>query len=277
MAAVLLLFSRLTLLPFSAVAVVPSPPTCHTAPAKDVDRCPGGPPGYREAEVPATTAVADCSALCCQQAWCESWVTRPMGAVGVPNCSAGSTCCWTKPECAGAIPSPGTTSGTVLRPLPGNFSFVETQGWVGSEYTPARAANQLWWARFPDYEADVQRELSHAAKALGIPAIRVFLHTLAWEHVGPAAHANYLDRFLSIAESNGMRVGFVLFGDGWNHGENLPHAGNTGANASCVALGHECCPIAADGSVGVQGCSNGCWYANPQVCCSLKHLVRGRG
>ena len=58
MAAVLLLFSRLTLLPFSAVAVVPSPPTCHTAPAKDVDRCPGGPPGYREAEVPATTAVA---------------------------------------------------------------------------------------------------------------------------------------------------------------------------------------------------------------------------
>ena len=39
----------------------------------------------------------------------------------------------------------------------------------------------------------------------------------------------------------GMGVGIVLFGDGWNHGQDLPHAGNTGANASCVLS--ECCPV----------------------------------
>jgi hypothetical protein len=60
-----------------------------------------------------------------------------------------------------------------------------------------------------------------------------------------------------------MRVGIVLFGDGWNHGTDLPAPGNIGANLSCID--HCCCPASADGSaVGVKGCSNGCWFANPQ-------------
>ena len=32
--------------------------------------------------------------------------------------------------------------------------FVDTQGWFGSEYTPARAPNSLWWADFPAYEVN---------------------------------------------------------------------------------------------------------------------------
>ena len=134
----------------AAAATVPQMRQCRTTPTAGVDRCPGGPPGYRAAAVPAASAAADCAALCCAQPECAVWVTRPTGPVAVPNCSAGSSCCWTKPDCTGELPSPGATSGTVVRPIPGNWSFVDTEGWVGSEYTPARAANQLWWARYPE-------------------------------------------------------------------------------------------------------------------------------
>jgi hypothetical protein len=243
-----------------------SPPAdsggCDTSPTADTDRCPGGPPGYKEREVTAgASAAAECAALCCEDAECEVWVTRPMGTIGAGNCSAGSTCCWTKPACTGVLASAGTTSGTILRPN-ANFSFIDTASWVGTEYTPARAANSLWWASFPKYEADIQRELGAARKMLGLTVLRIFLHTLAFDHIGAAQHEQYLKRFIAIADSHGMKVGIVLFGDGWNHGPSLPHAGNIGAHASCV--GEECCPVAADGFVGIKGCSNGCWFANPQ-------------
>lgn len=162
----------------------------------------------------------------------------------------------------GSIASPTATAGTP--PHNSNFSFIDTASWVGTEYTPARAANSLWWARYPDYEEDVKRELAAAAAAYKIKMLRVFLHTLAFNALGAATHAEYLNRFLRIATANEMKVGFVLFGDGWNHGADLPHSGNIGANSSCAADGSECCPQAADGFVGVKGCSNGCWFANPQ-------------
>ena len=44
----------------------------------------------------------------------------------------------------GTLASPGTTSGTVMRPNPA-FHFIDTEALVGTEYTPARAANSLWW------------------------------------------------------------------------------------------------------------------------------------
>lgn len=142
--------------------------------------------------------------------------------------------------------------------------FVDTAGWVGTAYTPARATNSLWWARFEDYEEDVRRELAAARRALALPTLRVYVHTLAFEAIGAARHAEYVERFLSITDANNISVGFVLFGDSWNHGPNLPQPGNTGANSSCVADGSECCPRQLDGSFGVKGCHNGCWFANPQ-------------
>lgn len=143
-----------------------------------------------------------------------------------------------------------------------SFSYIDTSGWLGTEYTPARAANQLWWARFPEYKADATRELTAAKRVLGLTFVRVFLHTLAFEAVGAEAHAEYIEQFLALAASAGLQVGFVLFGDGWNHGPGLPHTGNTGASLECVGTG--CCPIASSGYVGTAGCSNGCWYSNPQ-------------
>ena len=94
-------------------------------------------------------------------------------------------------------------------------SFIDTEAWIGSAYTPARAANTLWWSQFNDYEADIQRELSAARQVLRLPVLRVFLHTLAFEALGAARHAEHVERFLSIAHENGIRVGFVLFGDSW--------------------------------------------------------------
>ena len=236
---------------------------CSKAFLFDTDLC-GGDAGYRTTEVPDGEAAASyCADLCCAQSdFCRAWVTRPVTVMS-DNCRAGTTCCWTKPQCNRATNSPGTTSGTVVRPQAGT-GFVDTERWVGSSYTPARAANSLWWAHFDDYEEDVQRELAAARRVLRLPALRVFLHTLAFEAVGAARHADYLERFLAIAHANNIRVGLVLFGDSWNHGPDLPHAGNFGANLSCAADGSECCPRSADGFVGVKGCSNGCWFANPQ-------------
>ena len=249
---------------FAALFALPSAQqNCSKGVLFDTDLC-GGDPGYRTTEVPGGDAAAShCADLCCAQSdFCWAWVTRPV-TVASGNCRAGTTCCWTKPQCNRASNSPGTTSGTVVRPR-GGTGFVDTEGWLGSSYTPARAANTLWWAHFDDYEADIRRELAAARRVLRLPALRVFLHTLAFQAVGAAKHAEYLERFLAIAHANNIRVGLVLFGDSWNHGPDLPHAGNYGANLSCAADGSECCPRSADGFVGVKGCSNGCWFANPQ-------------
>ena len=142
---------------------------CNTTSTKNVDRCPGGPPGYKEQQVTSGAgAASECAALCCADPACEVWVTRPIqGGVGVGNCSAGSTCCWTKPACSGTLASPGTTSGTIFRKN-NNFSFIDTALWVGTEYTPARAANSLWWARFPEFEADIKADIALSSCRLSL-------------------------------------------------------------------------------------------------------------
>ena len=128
---------------------------CTTVHLANTDLCPGA-PGYRTASV---TSADECASACCVQAdFCEAWVVRPV-SVPAGNCSAGSLCCWTKPACAApGVASVGATAGTVARRLPGGVGFVDTASWVGSSYTPARAANTLWWARFPEYEADVAHQ-----------------------------------------------------------------------------------------------------------------------
>ena len=249
-------------LPAITVSLPASPQRCHTVPVSGVDLCPGF-PDYSNLEVADSNA---CAAACCKSSVCLSWVTRPI-TVTSGNCSSGSKCCWLKPQdCrSDVLASPTAVSGTVIRAQPpAGATFVDTESWIGTSYTPARAANQLWWASYPEYRSDIIRELKAARNVLEIKAIRVFLHSLAWESVGANNHSKYIADFLSIAEACGLRVGFVLFGDGWNHGTNLPHPGNRGANVSCASDGSECCPRAADGFVGVPGCSNSCWMANPQ-------------
>ena len=111
----------------------------------NTDLCPGGPPGYHNLEV---SDANTCAEKCCADSTCAVWVMRNV-SVTADNCTSGSTCCWLKPEFEGTSVSSGTTSGAVHRKLPG-FHFIDTSQWVGSEYTPARAPNTLWWAHYDD-------------------------------------------------------------------------------------------------------------------------------
>ena len=56
-------------------------------------------------------------------------------------------------------------------------------------------------------QAEVAVELAHLARLFRLRVLRVFLHTLAWETVGAARHAQYVARFVALAARHGMRVG----------------------------------------------------------------------
>ncbi len=86
---------------------------------------------------------------------------------------------------------------------------------VGCNFTPSTAVNQLemWQADTFDLPT-IERELGWAA-GLGMNAVRVFLHDLAWD-ADPAGFLGRFERFLSAAASHGIRTMPVLFDDCWH-------------------------------------------------------------
>ncbi|HEY1764700.1 MAG TPA: 1,4-beta-xylanase [Opitutaceae bacterium] len=92
---------------------------------------------------------------------------------------------------------------------------------VGANYLPAYAVNQLemWQADTFDLQR-IDRELGWA-RDLGFNSMRVFLHNLAWRE-DPEGFLDRMDRFLGVAQKNGITVLFVVFDGVWNP---LPHAG----------------------------------------------------
>ena len=90
------------------------------------------------------------------------------------------------------------------------------QGWlVGCNFIPSTAINQLemWQADTFDTET-IDRELAWAA-ALGMNAIRVYLHDLAWE-TDAAGFKQRMDRFLDLATRHKIKTAFVFFDDCWD-------------------------------------------------------------
>ena len=90
--------------------------------------------------------------------------------------------------------------------------------WVGGEWHPANASNSLWMspAFFDGYlEGEVDADLA-AASAMGLTALRVFLHNMAYD-ADPAKFLANLQRFLAATHKYGLGVGFVFFDDCWNH------------------------------------------------------------
>lgn len=71
----------------------------------------------------------------------------------------------------------------------------------------------MWQAATFD-PATIDRELGWAA-ALGMNAVRVYLHDLLWEQ-DAAGLRGRIDRFLAIAAGHGMRVMLVFFDDCYN-------------------------------------------------------------
>ena len=69
----------------------------------------------------------------------------------------------------------------------------DTSKWVGAEYTPWRASNEMWWADYEAYRPDLLRELPAIKEILGFTALRVWLHTMLHARdapdIGPAIEA----------------------------------------------------------------------------------------
>ena len=86
---------------------------------------------------------------------------------------------------------------------------------VGCNFTPSYAINQLefWQAETFD-PAAIDRELAWAA-ALGMNAVRVYLHDLLWQQDAGAFVAR-IETFLAIADRHGIRTMLVLFDSCWD-------------------------------------------------------------
>lgn len=85
---------------------------------------------------------------------------------------------------------------------------------VGTNFTPSTASNQLemWQAATFD-PATIDRELGWAA-ALGMNAMRVFLHDLCWQD-DRTGFCERIERYLAIAERHGIATLFVFFDSCW--------------------------------------------------------------
>jgi hypothetical protein len=93
--------------------------------------------------------------------------------------------------------------------------YAELPWLVGCNFTPSYAINQLefWQAETFD-PAAVSRELGWAA-ALGMNAVRVYLHDLLW-HQDPHGFTARIEAYLAIAASHGIRTMLVLFDSCWD-------------------------------------------------------------
>jgi hypothetical protein len=117
----------------------------------------------------------------------------------------------------GASPATrGQTAEATPWPVAAAAEWQRRYPWLlGSNYVPASAVNQLemWQAETFD-ERRIDQELGWAA-AVGMNALRVFLHDLPWSQ-DPAGFQRRIEKFLSIAEGHGIRVLFVLFDSCWD-------------------------------------------------------------
>lgn len=89
-------------------------------------------------------------------------------------------------------------------------------GWLrGSNFNPSTAINQLemWQAETFDPET-IDRELGWA-EGIGMNAMRVYLHHVAWE-VDPDGFKGRMNDYLDIAQKHGIKTIFVFFDDCWN-------------------------------------------------------------
>jgi len=89
-------------------------------------------------------------------------------------------------------------------------------GWLrGSNFNPGTAINQLetWQAESFD-TATINRELGWAA-GIGMNAMRVYLHHLAWE-TDQEGFKSRMNTYLNIASKHGIKTVFVFFDDCWN-------------------------------------------------------------
>ena len=94
--------------------------------------------------------------------------------------------------------------------------WYQQEDWLrGCNFIPSTAINQLemWQAETFD-TATIRRELGWAS-SIGMNAMRVYLHHLAWE-TDTAGFKERMNQYLDIASDQGIRTIFVFFDDCWN-------------------------------------------------------------
>jgi hypothetical protein len=102
-----------------------------------------------------------------------------------------------------------------------NAWYAQQPWFVGSNYTPRSAINQLeMWQEATFDAAQIDQELGWA-ESLGMNTMRVFLHDLLWQQ-DPDGFKKRIDQFLTIAAKHHIRPLFVLFDSCWDP---LPHLG----------------------------------------------------
>jgi len=92
----------------------------------------------------------------------------------------------------------------------------EEQPWFrGSDFIPSTAINQLEaWQEETFDTLTINRELGWA-ESIGFNCMRVYLHHLAWQ-IDREGFKSRMDKYLSIADSHGIKTIFVIFDDCWN-------------------------------------------------------------
>ena len=95
-------------------------------------------------------------------------------------------------------------------------AWAGENGWLrGSNFNPSTSVNQLEvWQEETFDPVTIDRELGWA-EDIGMNCMRVYLHHVAWE-VDNEGFKNRMDKYLSIADSHGIKTIFVFFDDCWN-------------------------------------------------------------
>ena len=113
--------------------------------------------------------------------------------------------------------------------------WYAAQPWmVGCNYTPRTAINQLEFWQADTFDAKtIDQELAWATD-IGFNVLRVYLHDIPHRQ-GAEGFYKRVDEFLSICETRGIRVMFVLLDDCWDPNprpgkqrEPRPHVHNSG-------------------------------------------------
>ena len=89
--------------------------------------------------------------------------------------------------------------------------WYSKQGWLrGCNFIPSTAINQLeMWQKETFDPATIDRELGYA-EGIGLNAMRVFLHHLAWQ-IDPEGFKKRMNDYLAIAEKHHIKTIFVFW------------------------------------------------------------------
>lgn len=90
------------------------------------------------------------------------------------------------------------------------------QGWLrGCNFIPSTAINQLeMWQKETFDPVAIDRELGYA-EVIGLNAMRVFLHHVAWEE-DAGGFKKRINQYLTIADKHHIKTMFVFFDDCWD-------------------------------------------------------------